>query len=113
MGSPVKRYFRGATTMLDQARKHAAAEEWEQAFVLLMRFVTFFLERMPEHPDYRGKGTASELQTLKREAKDVFGEISMIKKELLARYTHEAKQEEEKEVAAAVAAAPPTPVSMP
>ena len=57
--APIKRYYHGATTMLDQGRMHAAARDWERAFVLLMRFVTFLLERMSEHPDFKGKSTAS------------------------------------------------------
>ena len=67
--APIKRYFHGATTMLDQGRKHAAARDWERAFVLLMRFVTFFLERMSEHPDFRGKSTASQHRALKNDVK--------------------------------------------
>ena len=67
--APIKRYFHGATTMLDQGRMHAAARDWERAFVLLMRFVTFFLERMSEHPDFRGKSTASQHRALKSDVK--------------------------------------------
>ena len=67
--APIKRYYHCATTMLDQGRKHAAARDWERAYVLLMRFVTFFLERMPEHPDFKGKSTATQHRSLKNDIK--------------------------------------------
>ena len=129
--APVKRYYHGAMTMLDQGRKHAVTKDWELAFVLLMRFVTFFLERMPEHPDFRGEATAGQHRALKSAVKVRWAtavgpaaglapwhaspraharqmtleEICMIKNELLARYTHEAEAAAAAAAAAAVVAA--------
>ena len=136
--APIKRYYHGATTMLDQGRKHAAARDWERAYVLLMRFVTFFLERMPEHPDFKGKSTATQHRSLKNDVKVrlppltpvgglgahhvttrprqmVLEEISMIKNELLAGYTREAEEAEQAAAAAAMPAttSPAQPAALP
>lgn len=67
--APVRRYFNGANSLLEQGRQCKAAQDWERAFTLLMRFATYFLEMMPDHPGYKHADMATQRSRLKKECK--------------------------------------------
>ena len=49
---PIKRFFFAARDMLKQGRACAEERDVERAYVLILRFTVFFLERLPEHKDF-------------------------------------------------------------
>ena len=65
----VRRYYTSAHTLLNQGRQHVSTGDWEIAFILLMRFATFFLEMMPEHPMYSDPSMAKDRKHLKHECR--------------------------------------------
>ena len=67
--APVRRYFNGANSLLEQGRQCTAAQDWERAFTLLMRFATYFLEMIPDHPGYKHADMATQRSRLKKECK--------------------------------------------
>ena len=67
--APIRRYFNGANSLLEQGRQCMAAQDWERSFTLLMRFATYYLEMMPDHPGFKHADMATQRSRLKKETK--------------------------------------------
>ena len=100
----IKRFFQAASDMLKQGRGCAAEQDLERAYVLLLRFTEFFINRLPEHPGWKSAEVADEKKKLKKECMSVFNEVEILKAELLGRYAAEAEVSFRHELATAAAA---------
>ena len=69
--------------------------DYERAFVMLMRFSTFFIDKVAGHKSFKTK--APEKNELKAECAKVLDETAVIKRELLRRYAAEARATAEEE----------------
>ena len=65
----IKRYYHGAANLLVQGRQCISSQDHERAYTLLMRFATFFLEMIPDHPDHKHESVTKERLRLKSECK--------------------------------------------
>ena len=104
----IKRFFMAASDMLKQGRNCAAEQDLERAYVLLLRFTTLFLYRLPEHPGFKSAEVAAERKKLKAECMAALDEVEIIKGEIIGRYAAEAEvriRTEQAEAAAVQAAA--------
>ena len=106
---PLKRFIFAAKSTLQQGRECFEGNDLQRAYVLLMRFTTFFLERLPEHGEFSKPPAAAERKMLKTECKRVLDDLGPLKAELRSRFAAEEevrlRAEEEARLQAAEAAA--------
>ena len=58
---------------------------FESAFILYSKFITLFVEKLPNHPEYK-EASAGEKAKIKKKLLSVFPLAEQIKKQLSARY---------------------------
>ena len=76
---PLKRFIFAAKSTLQQGRECFEGNDLQRAYVLLMRFTTFFLERLPEHGEFSKPPAAAERKMLKTECKRVLDDLGPLK----------------------------------
>ncbi|GFO00578.1 stam-binding protein [Plakobranchus ocellatus] len=86
----IKLYLRSGREMLRMANMYCDDGHFESAFILYYKFITLFVEKLREHPDYRS-APPSELSDFKRKVKKVFPIAEEIKLKLKDRYAEEEK----------------------
>ncbi|RUS90588.1 hypothetical protein EGW08_001676 [Elysia chlorotica] len=86
----IKLYLRSGREMLRMANMYCDDGHFESAFILYYKFITLFVEKLREHPDYRSVPQA-DLSDFKRKVKKVFPIAEQIKLKLKDRYTEEEK----------------------
>lgn len=84
----IKLYVRSGREMLRMANMYCDDGHFESAFILYSKFITLFVEKIREHPDYKIAPQA-DLMDLKRKVKKVFPIAEEIKSKLKARYIEE------------------------
>ena len=89
--APIRRFIFAARTIIDQANDFAKAGDLERQYLLQMRFTCFFLERMPEHKDFKSATIKQEKKLLSTACKAAMNDLDVVKAELLARYAAEAE----------------------
>ncbi|KAH8406943.1 hypothetical protein KR222_000893 [Zaprionus bogoriensis] len=88
---PVTRYYRSGTEILHMANVYLQEGNHENAFILYMRYMTLFIEKIRQHPDY-----ASVKQQVKAINKSIKEEImpttEKLRNKLLTQYQREYAQ---------------------
>ncbi len=59
--TPIRRYFRSGAEMLKMANVYCAEDNLESAYVLYVKFLTLFVEKIRKHPEF--KGNPSDIAT--------------------------------------------------
>lgn len=85
---PVSRYFNSGRELIKSAAAYQDRGDLEKAFVLYLRYMTLFLEKIVHHPDY-SKADRQEKTLVKNECNAVFDLAENLKKRILERYTSE------------------------
>ncbi len=102
---PIKRFFYAAKTMLQQARTLASEQDLERAYVLLVRFSTFFLEVLPAHGSFKSAAVTADRRELTKECGRTMEEAALLKDVLRSRYLADDEARIRAEVAARLQAA--------
>eukprot|EP00058_Branchiostoma_floridae_P024834 XP_002610324.1 hypothetical protein BRAFLDRAFT_123719 [Branchiostoma floridae] len=84
-------YFRSGVEMVRMATVYHEEGNLEAAFILYMKFITLFVEKLPKHPEYKS-AAAKEKQTTKRKLEMVFPVAEKCKKKLTEKYTTDLKE---------------------
>ena len=82
----IKRYMHAAAELIRQGKECASEGDTDRAYVMLLRFTIFYLERLPEHPNFKA---APEKKALTKECLAALDQVEELKKELLARFAVE------------------------
>nr|CAH0109413.1 unnamed protein product [Daphnia galeata] len=85
---PIQRYFRSGTEMLRMADVYYKEGSIESAYTLYLKFLTIFVEKIIEHPEYHTLSPAERSQ-FNPKIKDVFPKTETLKQKL-----HQIFQEE-------------------
>ncbi|GAB6019634.1 hypothetical protein CHUAL_001197 [Chamberlinius hualienensis] len=98
---PPRRYFRSGYEMIRMATVYWDEGNLESAYILFSKFITLFVEKLPQHPDYKTT-PAAEKARIKKKLVDAFPVAEAIKAKLSDGYKKEyelylkQKAEEEK-----------------
>jgi STAM-binding protein len=93
------RYFRSGNEIYRQAKTYLQEGDLESAYILFMRFLTLFVEKVHEHPKIK-EVPADVRKSNKAKIAEIMPMTEMLKKKLQAKYTKEYEQylvEKEKE----------------
>ena len=101
----INRYFKIANTLREQAEKRLDDRNHEEAYTLMLRLTSFFLEKVTKHPSYKAESVAAERNALKEACRKALEEMEKMKTILSAMYTREAEAAQEAAKAAAELAA--------
>ncbi|KAH3869137.1 STAM-binding protein-like [Dreissena polymorpha] len=93
---PARRYLRSGMEMLRLAKVYKDEEEYESAFILYMKFITLFVEKLPKHPGYKD-APQKDVINIKQQVKQVFPVAEELKGKLTQRYTEQEKKRQEDE----------------
>ncbi|NXO01609.1 STABP protein, partial [Rhinopomastus cyanomelas] len=95
---PPRRYYRSGVEILRMATVYAEEGNIEHAFILYNKYITLFIEKLPQHRDYRAVAATPEKRETVQKLKEVaFPRAEELKEELLQRYAKDyAKYEEQK-----------------
>lgn len=88
---PIRRYFRSGMEILRMGTVYHEEGSLESAFILYSKFITLFVEKLPNHPEYK-EASAGEKAKIKRKLLSVFPLAEQIKKQLSTRYEQEFKK---------------------
>jgi hypothetical protein len=93
------RYFRSGNEIYRQAKTYLQEGDLESAYILFMRFLTLFVEKVHQHPKIK-EVPADVRKSNKAKIQEIMPMTEMLKKKLQANYTKEYEQylvEKEKE----------------
>ncbi|NWU89512.1 STABP protein, partial [Upupa epops] len=94
---PPRRYYRSGVEILRMAAVYAEEGSMERAFILYNKYITLFIEKLPQHRDYRSSVLPEKRETVKKLKEVAFPRAEELKKELLKRYAKDyAEYEEQK-----------------
>ncbi|XP_052782814.1 STAM-binding protein-like [Mya arenaria] len=93
---PARRYLRSGLEMLRMAKVYKDEGEYESAFILYMKFITLFVEKLPRHPGYKD-APPKDVANIKQKVKAVFPVAEEIKAKLTAHFTAIEKKRQEEE----------------
>ncbi|KAK4004809.1 hypothetical protein OUZ56_006533 [Daphnia magna] len=79
---PIQRYFRSGTEMLRMADVYYKEGSIENAYTLYLKFLTIFVEKIIEHPEYHTLSSAERSQ-FSPKIKEVFPKTETLKQKLL------------------------------
>uniref|UniRef100_A0A6G1S978 STAM-binding protein n=1 Tax=Aceria tosichella TaxID=561515 RepID=A0A6G1S978_9ACAR len=82
---PVDRYFKSGRELLKSASAFESQGEIERAFILYLRYMTLFLEKLIHHPEY-SKADKNEKKLVKEECNHVFDLAESLKKRIMQKY---------------------------
>lgn len=74
--------------MVRMANVYQNEGNFENAFILYIKFTTLFLEKIPKHPEYKAFDLVAKRQN-KEKLKEVFPIAEQLKKKLQERFQHE------------------------
>ncbi|XP_066595546.1 STAM-binding protein-like A isoform X2 [Prorops nasuta] len=85
---PPKRYYRSGIQLLRMANSYIDDGEYEDAYVLYMKFITIFVEKIRDHPLYH---TVPRVEKAKNQEalREVITKAEELKKQLLSQYQAE------------------------
>lgn len=95
---PIKRYYNSGQEMLRVAKVYMKEGDLENAYLIYIRYMTIFLEKIREHPEYPQVDSEQRSKT-RNMCKEVFPIAEQIKEQLKSRYERE--YEEKRQAAAA------------
>ncbi|XP_075971464.1 STAM-binding protein-like A [Anticarsia gemmatalis] len=94
---PPRRYYRSGLEMVRMANVYLAEGSLENAYILYMKFMTLFLEKIRKHPEYAG--VPAQVKAVNQtKLKEVMPKAEKLKQKLLEQYAkeHVIYQENEK-----------------
>ncbi|RFU34274.1 hypothetical protein B7463_g2057, partial [Scytalidium lignicola] len=83
---PLKNWLRSADTMLSQAQIYDHEENYQQAYLLLMRYAALVTEYIPRHPSVRAPETREALRNAIKNVPAVVARLEAIKPKIEARH---------------------------
>ncbi|NXI47685.1 STABP protein, partial [Galbula dea] len=93
---PPRRYYRSGVEMLRMATIYSEEGNIERAFILYNKYITLFIEKLPQHRDYRTAVIPEKRETVRKLKEVAFPRAEELKEELLKRYAQDyAKYEEQ------------------
>ncbi|NXF81692.1 STABP protein, partial [Sclerurus mexicanus] len=95
---PPRRYYRSGVEMLRMAAVYAGEGNAEHAFILYNKFITLFIEKLPQHRDYKTAVIPEKRDTVKKLKEVAFPRAEELKEELLKRYAQDYAKYQEQEV---------------
>ncbi|XP_065515409.1 STAM-binding protein isoform X1 [Lathamus discolor] len=94
---PPRRYYRSGVEILRMATIYSEEGNMEHAFILYNKYITLFIEKLPQHRDYKTAVIPEKRETVKKLKEVAFPRAEELKKELLKRYAKDyAKYKEQK-----------------
>lgn len=91
---PIRRYVRALTEVHRMATIFEAENDYYSAFALYNKFLTIFIEKLPNHREYRSV-QVKDFQDLKSRTKEILSKAESVKKVLLKQYEKEYEQQKE------------------
>uniref|UniRef100_A0A0K8TKB2 Putative smad6 n=1 Tax=Tabanus bromius TaxID=304241 RepID=A0A0K8TKB2_TABBR len=88
---PIRRYYRSGMEMVRMANVYLSEGNHENAYILYMKFMTLFIEKILTHPEYRSVPSTTK-QPIQAKLKDVMPVTEKLKVKLLDRYKKEYAQ---------------------
>ncbi|XP_045103475.1 STAM-binding protein-like isoform X2 [Portunus trituberculatus] len=85
---PLRRYFRSGQEMVRMAHVYEEEGSLENAFILYMKFMTLFIEKIRTHPDYSTHSSADKAASNKR-VKEILPVAEKLKSQLREKYQKE------------------------
>ena len=84
----ISKYFHSGREMIKSATQHESKGEIEKAFVLYLRYMTLFLEKLINHPEYK-EADRAEKKLVKEECARAFDKAEDLKRRILEKYKDE------------------------
>ncbi|XP_039434123.1 STAM-binding protein-like [Culex pipiens pallens] len=88
---PIKRYYRSGLEMVRMAAVYLAEGNVESAYILYMKFITLFVEKIKGHPEFKAVPADLKQQNVKK-LKEVFPVAEKLKERLLEKFRREYQQ---------------------
>ncbi|XP_042238031.1 STAM-binding protein-like [Homarus americanus] len=85
---PLRRYFRSGLEMVRMADVYAEEGSLENAFILYMKFMTLFLEKIRSHPDFSNHSSIDKTINTKK-LKEILPKAERLKNQLREKYQRE------------------------
>ncbi|XP_068207999.1 STAM-binding protein-like isoform X2 [Palaemon carinicauda] len=85
---PLRRYFRSGLEMVRMANVYAEEGSLESAFILYMKFMTLFLEKIRSHPEFSGHSSIDKTNNTKK-LKEILPKAENLKAMLREKYQQE------------------------
>ena len=82
------RYYRSGTEMVRMADTYLDEENYEKAYILYLKFLTLFIEKVRDHPDFKSVSPTEKSHVMKK-VKSVMPRSEELKKLLKAQYENE------------------------
>uniref|UniRef100_A0A8C5UCS3 STAM binding protein n=1 Tax=Malurus cyaneus samueli TaxID=2593467 RepID=A0A8C5UCS3_9PASS len=95
---PPRRYFRSGVEILRMATVYCEEGNIEHAFILYNKYITLFIEKLPQHRDYKTAVIPEKRETVKKLKEVAFPRAEELKEELLKRYAKDYAKYKEQEV---------------
>ncbi|NXD02537.1 STABP protein, partial [Certhia familiaris] len=95
---PPRRYFRSGVEMLRMATVYREEGNLEHAFILYNKYITLFIEKLPQHRDYKSAVIPEKRETVRKLKEVAFPRAEELKEELLKRYAQDYAKYKEQEV---------------
>ncbi|XP_057240034.1 STAM-binding protein isoform X2 [Malurus melanocephalus] len=94
---PPRRYFRSGVEILRMATVYCEEGNIEHAFILYNKYITLFIEKLPQHRDYKTAVIPEKRETVKKLKEVAFPRAEELKEELLKRYAKDYAKYKEQE----------------
>jgi len=85
---PIRRYYRSGAEMVKMADTYMEEEYYEKAYILYLKYLTLFIEKVREHPEFKSVTSAEKSKVMKT-LKAVMPRSEELKKLLKAQYEAE------------------------
>ncbi|CAG2106570.1 unnamed protein product [Medioppia subpectinata] len=85
---PIKRYWRSGKELIRMAHIYREEQTLEKAFILYMKYITLFVEKIPQHSEYKTCEPQEKALT-KNNCKQVFPIAEELKSKLMVKYQKE------------------------
>jgi len=85
---PIRRYYRSGAEMVKMADTYMEEEYYEKAYILYLKYLTLFIEKVREHPEFKSVTPAEKGKVMKT-LKGVMPRSEELKKLLKAQYEAE------------------------
>ncbi|NWR79717.1 STABP protein, partial [Centropus unirufus] len=95
---PPRRYYRSGVEILRMATVYLEEGNIEHAFILYNKYITLFIEKLPQHRDYKTAVIPEKRETVKKLKEVAFPRAEELKEELLKRYAKDYAKHKEQEV---------------
>ncbi|KAJ9586655.1 hypothetical protein L9F63_019757, partial [Diploptera punctata] len=91
---PPRRYYRSGLEMVRMANVYLEEGSLENAYILYMKFMTLFIEKIRHHPDFKTV-SVTDRATNAQKLREVLPKAEKLKSQLLEQYTREYERHQE------------------